>query len=54
MKNPNHEKKNTRPYMFTTLNTGIDLALWFTGLTSGASQRTDNRTIAVEMDYAKE
>jgi tRNA1(Val) A37 N6-methylase TrmN6 len=26
MKKPNHEKKNTRPYLFMGLRTGIDLA----------------------------
>jgi hypothetical protein len=36
-KNPNQLKKNTRPYMLTTLKNGIDRALWLMGLTSGAS-----------------
>ena len=39
-KKPNHEKKNTRPYMLTGLNMGIDRALWLIGLTSGALKRT--------------
>ena len=36
---PSHEKKNTRPYGFTTLNIGIERALLVTGLTLGLTKR---------------
>jgi hypothetical protein len=36
---PNHEKKNTLPYMLIGLKAGIDLAFLDTGLTSGALKR---------------
>lgn len=36
MKKPHHESRKTRPYMLIGLNAGIDLALWLTGLISGA------------------
>ena len=37
--NPHHEKKNTRPYTFTKLSTGMDRALRLIGFTSGVAQR---------------
>ena len=37
--NPNHEKKNTRPYTLTGFRHGIDRALRFTGFTIGALHR---------------
>ena len=39
-KKPNHEKKNTRPYMLITLKKGIERALWLTGFTAGALKST--------------
>jgi hypothetical protein len=36
---PNHEKKNTLPYMLIGFKAGIDLAFLDTGLTSGALKR---------------
>lgn len=38
--NPNHEKKNTRPYMPIGLSTGIDRAFLLIGLISGSAQST--------------
>lgn len=38
MKKPRYEKKNTLPYLFTGLKTGIDFAFLFRGFTSGALQ----------------
>jgi hypothetical protein len=40
-KNPNHEKKNTRPYLLTGLRTGMERAFWFIGLISGDFQRSE-------------
>lgn len=37
---PNHEKKKTRPYILTTLNTGNARAFLLTGLISGALTRS--------------
>lgn len=36
---PDQEKKNVRPYLLIGLNTGMDRAFPFKGLTSGATQR---------------
>ena len=36
MKKPHHESRKTRPYMLRGFKTGMDLALWLTGLISGA------------------
>lgn len=33
---PNHEKKNTLPYLLNGLSIGMDLAFLLTGFTSGA------------------
>lgn len=41
MKNPHHEKKKTRPYLFTGLRTGIERAFLLIGLMAGAFQRTE-------------
>lgn len=49
MKNPNHEKKKTLPYLLTGLKTGMDLALWFTGLSSGLRQRTVGENILTQL-----
>lgn len=40
-KNPNHEKKKTRPYLLIGFSTGIDLALWLAGLISGSLQSSE-------------
>ncbi len=40
--NPNHEKKNTRPYMLMGLKKGIDRAFRLIGFTSGADQRSES------------
>lgn len=40
--NPNQEKKNTRPYMLTTLSIGTVLAFLLTGLIVGAFTRSEN------------
>lgn len=37
-RNPNQENVKTRPYLLIGFNTGIDRALWLSGLTSGARQ----------------
>ena len=52
MKNPNQEKKNTRPYLLTGLNTGIDRALWLTGFSSGADQSTESGNIFSSCDVS--
>ena len=36
MKKPHHDNRKTRPYKLKGLTAGIDLALWLTGLISGA------------------
>ena len=36
MKKPNHEKKNTRPYLLIGFSTGMLLAFWLIGLIAGA------------------
>lgn len=40
--NPNQEKKNTRPYMLTTLSIGTVLAFLLTGFIFGAFTRSEN------------
>jgi hypothetical protein len=42
---PNQENVKTRPYTLTGFRTGIDLALWLAGLTSGARQSSVMSTI---------
>jgi hypothetical protein len=49
--NPNHEKKNTRPYMFMGFRAGTDLAFRFTGLTSGAPYRSDNLMLTPMLSF---
>lgn len=39
---PNHEKKNTRPYMLRMLSAGIARAFLLIGLISGALYRSEN------------
>lgn len=39
IKNPNHEKKKTRPYLLTGFRAGIERAFWLMGLISGCAHR---------------
>jgi hypothetical protein len=48
MKNPHHEKKNTRPYLSTGLKTGMLRALRLTGLSVGAFQSTETGNILTD------
>ena len=48
MKKPNHEKKNTRPYMLMTFRMGTERALWLIGLTSGAFHSSATLTMLLK------
>jgi hypothetical protein len=52
MKNPNQEKKNTRPYMLMTFRMGTERALWLIGLTSGASHSSETLTMLTKPQLA--
>lgn len=47
-KNPNQEKKNTRPYILMGLNPGIERAFRLTGLTTGALHNVVGSNIVVD------
>jgi len=53
MKKPNHEKNQTRPYIFTGFKAGILRALLFTGLTSGAWKRSIGLYILFDISVAQ-
>jgi len=47
---PNHEKKNTRPYMLNGLRAGILLAFLLTGFTRGAFHSDVTPTILLDVE----
>lgn len=54
MKNPNHEKKNTLPYLLTGFKTGILRAFWLIGLIVGALHKLDIAIILTVICYVDE
>ena len=46
IKNPNHEKKKTLPYLLNGFKAGMDFAFLLIGLTSGALKRMRGSNIS--------